>query len=320
MKIVIDPLLKTLSLWAEGDEIQKVTGKIGCGANDSERIYTFRNPKLLTDLAAMNRLPSFLRDAISKLYQFDGRTTEYDGVSVWWSETRYPGVWAPSIDTVVFASALRKRLMQTKYISRFSTLLEIGCGSGFLTKYVMMKKQEKDQRDFNKVPLMDINKDAIKCALDTLQDIRGETEIVYTHNRIQSPLHISHPYDLVLCNPPYIPRPSARDNNPFEGLFLYYEILQNASKLLSGRGLLFITFSSLSEDVVLPEFRKYFSLRPVAHMRVPLKIPSVFSQLSTESKQWVKYLESKKGLEVDRSERSGYRYWERITVMECRYL
>src|SRR3989344_2693842 len=120
MKLVLDKELKTLSLYAVGDEVEKVTGG-NRGANEF-LVHTFKNPRLLTDNAAIAKLPSTLRDAVVKTYEFPERVTEYDGVSVVWSETAYPGVWAPSIDTMLFARALRKALAGTRRLKNAHSL------------------------------------------------------------------------------------------------------------------------------------------------------------------------------------------------------
>lgn len=314
MKLVLDKDLKTLSLYALGDEVQKVTG--GNRGAKEFLVHAFKDPRLLTDNAAIAKLPSTLRDAVVKTYEFPGRITEYDGVSVYWSEAAYPGVWAPSIDTMLFARALRKALAGTRRLKNARSLLEIGCGSGFLAKYVLAKKRVLG-KPFEFAHLMDINRDAIKCALDNLDGVRRGTDVFYSHNRIGAPLSLDRRYDLVICNPPYIPRPAEGGGNPYEGLFLYHQIFSRAEAMLRPDARLYICFSSLSEDIVLPLFRKKFAVRFLDALKVPLKIPPVFSGLSAESSRWVKYLETVGTVGVDKAERSGYRYWERIRIAEC---
>ncbi|MDP3947801.1 MAG: class I SAM-dependent methyltransferase [bacterium] len=314
MKLVLDKKLKALSVYAVGDEVEKVTG-----GNPGAReflVHTFKNPRLLTDNAAIAKLPSVLRDAVVKTYEFPERVTEYDGVSVFWSEAEYPGVWAPSIDTMLFARALRKALAGTRRLKSARSLLEIGCGSGFLAKYVLAKKRVLG-KPLEFAHLMDINRDAIKCALDNLDGVRRGTDVFYSHNRIGAPLRMDRRYDLVICNPPYIPRPAAGRGNPYEGLFLYHEIFDKAEAMLQPDARLYICFSSLSEDAMLALFKKKFRVRILDSLKVPLKIPPVFSGLSAESCRWVKYLERCGTVMIDTSERSGYRYWETIRIAEC---
>lgn len=314
MKIVVDKNLKTLLVYAQGDEVPKVTGSKN--PVPDFLVYKFKNFKLIKDNVAISRLPSPIRDAVIKTYEFPLRITEYDGVSVAWSEAKYPGVWSPSIDTVVFAYSLRKSLVQPKRLINFSSMLEIGCGSGFLTKYLLVKKKELES-PMEEAHLMDINADAIKCALDNFESAKDKTNILYSHNSPNHPLQINRPYDLVICNPPYLPRPGAKSDNPYEGLFLYYEIFNKASKMLSKKSVLFTSFSSLSEAITIPLFKKKFNVEIIFEMKIPLKIPQVFSGLSKESRKWVSYLERQGNLEVDAKERSGYRYWEKIKIARC---
>lgn len=317
MKIAIDPNLKKLEFWAVGKEIPKVIGGSEKKYGPETLIHTFRDPKLLVDNAAIARLSSTERDLIIRLLEFPSRTFEYDGVELTWSDVDYPNAWSPSIDTILFAKALRILLRSRHYAERVNSFLEIGCGSGFLSKYILQKKRESGA-PIKFARLIDIRRDALSCAMDNIEPVRGNTLISYSLSSPNRGIRVVHPYDLVVCNPPYIPRPHARTNNPFEGLFLYGEILRRRSEMLSSDGRLIINFSSMSKEEVLPEFKKFFSLRSLFRLRVPLKIPLITARRSDESRAWTDYLEKNKKIIVDSTERSGYRYWQNIEIVECK--
>jgi len=315
MKIKAKNNLESIEFIAHGGEVPKVTGA-GDNAPKEIRIHSFKNPVLITDIAAIAALNSTKRDLLARLLEFPERVVEYDGISLRWSDIDYPGVWSPSIDTLLFAKALRKLFLQKNFSKKIRSFLEIGCGSGFLSKYILKKKIEaKDPVRY--AHLMDINKDALRCASDNLEELRGNTLISYSLNSPKKMLHVINPYDLVICNPPYIPKLNENPNNPFEGLFLYEEILKRSGEMLRRGSKLIINFSSLSKARLFPEYKKVFDMRAIYKLRVPLKIPLITAGYSTESRKWMKYLEKEKEIIIDKKEKSGYKYWQIIEITEC---
>lgn len=311
MELKIDSNLKTLEVYA----IEKEIPQLAVGSKQKKlMVYSFKNPVLLTDNARIAKLPALIRDAVIKLYEFPDRVVTYDGVSIYWSPVLYPGVWAPSIDTIVFAKAIRDYLITTSAFKKIYSILEIGTGSGFLSKYVMVKKKMLGS-EIRLAHLTDINKDAIKSAIDNIEEIRGNTLVYYTHTQKNARLRIAQNYDLVIANPPYIPRQEARKNNPYEGLFLYKEVIRNASAMLRSDSIFITNISSLSKSFVKPYLDKVFKLKTIIKKRIPLKIPAVTAGLSREGNDWVRYLKSKNVLEEDKTERSGYRYWHTIEIV-----
>ena len=53
--------------------------------------------------------------------------------------------------------------------------------------------------------------------------------------------------DLMLCNPPYIPRPKSIDDNPYEGLSLLHYLTTHGDKILNDGGLFVTNYSSVCE-------------------------------------------------------------------------
>lgn len=311
MKITVSPDLHKLIISALPEEAPFVA----TGAPAKElAVAEILNPVLLTDIAKISGLSSVRRDAVMKLYEFPDREISYDNVSVRWSPIVYPRVWAPSIDTVLFAKAIRDFLVKTGRLNQAGSCLEIGTGSGFLGKYILEKKK-KSGKELELLHLTDINKDAIKCAMDNIEAARGKTLMYYTHTRPDAKLSVDRQYDLVIANPPYIPRPSAKKNNPYEGLMVYEEIIRNAGKMLRPDSMFMTMISSTSRNFIKPELDKVFKLKTVARLRVPLKIPIVTAGFSGQSKSWMSYLKKNKFIEEDKKEISGYRYWQIIEVV-----
>jgi methylase of polypeptide subunit release factors len=121
---------------------------------------------------------------------------------------------------------------------------------------------------------------------------------------------LSGTYDLVISNPPYIPRPLARIDNPYEGLSLVARLAKRSKTILNPGGRILINLSSLAGEEPLAWFAEQgLNVQALETMRVPLKVNPVTSGLSESSRAWRDYLEKQGRVEIDVSEASGYRYW-----------
>ena len=272
-------------------------------------VARFERPVLLTDNARIARLPSTRRDAVIALYQSYPRQVEYDSVSTSWTPSAYPHVWCPSIDTIFFARTLKRFLTDEVQVCA-----ELGCGSGFLTKFMLAYGQA-----VKKVVATDISLDAVRCTADNLQGVAGKEKV---HLILPDPsaedLALEGTYDLVVSNPPYIPRPFARRDNPYEGLDLVARVAKRAKVLLKEGGHVLLNLSSLAGDEPLMWFQEQgLQVEALEEMRVPLKVNPVTSGLSAASRQWRDYLEEQGRVEIDEDEASGYRYWHTLRMFSA---
>ena len=138
MIIKVSPDLKKQEIFANGNQLANImgmdrkNGKRILTYPDSEKVYvhTFKNPVLITDNYQISKLKPTLRDTLFSLYASPRKIFEYDGVSTIYKPS-YISVWSPSIDTVLFAKMLNEIFKKRKDLQK---ALEIGCGSGFLSK------------------------------------------------------------------------------------------------------------------------------------------------------------------------------------------
>lgn len=215
------PDLTELTISAHGNELAEIMGKDKDASGkrtytwpetEEQHVFTFANPVLVTDNYRIGQLDHTLRDTLFALYGKPLKVTEYDGTSLRFEQRLYPGVWGPSIDTLLFCKGLR-----SLDLSVVRSAIEIGCGSGYISKYVAEHAPKLES-----LTLADINPKAIECAMqqefplqpvyvpgDGLKHIQGKK------------------FDLVLCNPPYIPRPKSIDDNPYEGISLLHYLLSH---------------------------------------------------------------------------------------------
>ncbi|HVY01669.1 MAG TPA: hypothetical protein VHA12_02815, partial [Candidatus Nanoarchaeia archaeon] len=112
---------------------------------------------------------------------------------------------------------------------------------------------------------------------------------------------------LILCNPPYIPRPGSIDDNPYEGVSLLYDLIHNGQNYLQENGMIVTNISSLCMDIVMKQKPK-MSMEIIEKMRVPLKVNNVMN-----NKQWINYL-IKKGY-VKRKIERGYEFWQELYIV-----
>lgn len=303
--------LSRLTVLAEGYEQEGILGLRQAQAEPVE-VVAFDEPTLLTDNAAIGRLAPHVRDAVFSLYMSFPRGVEYAGVRVDWTPWDYPRVWCPNIDTVFLARALARYL--TPEVKRFA---EVGTGSGFLTKLALQKAPWLER-----AVATDISLDAIRCAHDAVQALENKDVLALLKVDADAPsLGLTGQYDLLVTNPPYLPRPQERHDNPFEGLDLLAKLAREAEGLLAPEGRILTNISSAAGEQPLRWFEDA-GFKVTAHetLRVPLKVNAVTSQMSPESHAWIKYLLDKDVLEQepDYGDASGYRFWHHLQVFEIR--
>ena len=297
--------LEKLVVYAVGLEQQSILGADWASA-EPVAVAEFKDPVLLTDNVRTAALPASVREALFALYQSYPRRVEHLGVGTDWSPHLYPRVWGASIDTVFFARTLRHFVGPQVHAAA-----EVGCGSGFLTK-LMLRYGE----GIEKLAATDINLEAVRCTADNLQSEPGHEKVhLIVPDAGAEDLALSGTYDLIASNPPYIPRPGARSDNPYEGLDLVARLAKRARQVLRPGGRILLNLSSLAGDEPLTWFEaEGLGVRALETMRVPLKVNPVTGGLSEASLAWRKHLEAQGRVEIDESEASGYRYWHNLRM------
>lgn len=287
------PDLSVQEIYATGAELTGIMGKSAEGGD--VLVHTFKDPVLVTDNYRIGLLHPALRDTLFALYATRPRITEYDGISVVW-DFAHRRVWSPSIDTLLIAKTLRQL---TPLYPDIQTAIEIGCGSGFFSKYILGKFPHLETMTVN-----DISPDAIQCAEDNIADSRAIFDVGDGFKALEGKT-----FDLIVCNPPYIPRPNSVETNPYEGISLLKYLIHDSYKHLNRNGILVVGLSSLSEALIYRDS----PTKPVetaSEMEVPLKINNILNNPG-----WLSYLHEH-GL--TKQEHDGYEYWHRIKTVVLR--
>lgn len=307
MRIEISDDLSTLSVFAEGYE---QVGILGFNEPSSQPVHvlTVDKPLLMTDNHLIGQLPSSRRDAVFGLYSSFPRTVSFMGTEVSWSPTEFPRVWCPSIDTVFLAKGLKRFLGEG-----VRQVAEIGTGSGFLIKFALQHGAA-----VKRAVATDISIEAIRCAEAAARSLDSRAALALLKIDSDAPnLGLTGRYDLIFTNPPYIPRPGERHDNPYEGRDLLAKLAVEAKELLTDHGRIVTNISSLAGEEPLDWFVSQ-GWQVVLHetMRVPLKVNAVTSALSPESEEWLSYLLDRGVMIEDADEASGYRFWHDLRLYE----
>jgi tRNA1(Val) A37 N6-methylase TrmN6 len=297
--------LEKQDFYANGNELASVMGldKDEAGRrvyeypNDKKvHVATLDKPVLVTDVYRIAQLEPTQRDTVFKLLESPLRRTIYDGVGIDFEQDKYPGVWGPSIDTIAFCEGLSRL-----DLSRVKNAIEIGSGSGFISKYLLEKLPNLESVD-----LVDLNPRTEGCWKDNIGDTRAHFYIGDGSAHMES-----RQTDLLICNPPYIPRPRSIDDNAYEGIGLMKSLIGGAKTMLSEDGVLVINYSSLSEKEAMKAIDKSgMAMETLVKMEVPLKVCNVLN-----NSEWVEYL-LQRGMQS--KNQSGYQYWHNIFIVALR--
>jgi len=257
-------------------------------------VHTFKNPILVTDKVRIAQLEDIaVRESLYRLFEQPTVTTQYDGTEFTFTQSEVPSVWGPSIDTLLFARGLA-----LTDLSNVKRAVEFGSGSGFLGKYLL-----DHAPNIEEMTLIDINPNAKKSWDKNINDPRIKP---FIGNARQI---IGGQFDLVIANPPYVPRPDSSDDNPYEGLMMYSHLFEYYDTLVAPAGKMLINISSLSEQEV-HTWMKEQGLTADARLslEVPLKVCNILN-----NPRWITYLKEH-GMKEEL--RQGYPFWQRITIAD----
>jgi release factor glutamine methyltransferase len=295
--------LKKQEIYANGPELAQ---KMGIDRDEAgNRVYTwpdskvqylhtFENPVLMRDHYKVSQIEdTVLRDTIFALYESRRKIVEYMDVRLNFDEDRYTRVWSPSIDTMLILKALNSAELGAP-----KSGVEVGAGSGYIAKHLL-----ETEPTLEEMTLIDINPNSESCWRDNIQTAKARFVIGDAQKNLVGP------YDLIVCNPPYIPRPKSIDDNAYEGLGLAAYLIGSADSLLTEKGKIVLNLSNLSMPIVLPLIKKEgLETRMLEELEVPLKVFNILN-----NRRWMAYL-SEHGLKKDRHD--GYDYWQKIQVHE----
>lgn len=302
MLMQFDEPLQEQQFWACGTELCTMLGRDRDAAGGRQRdlpddvrecVATLRDPLLVTDLARIARMEPRVRDTVAKLLETPRRVTRYGGVELAFEQRRWPTVWGPNIDTLLMCRALGR-----EDLSQVRDVVEVGCGSGFISLFLLARVPS-----LRSVTLLDIDPGAVACAQESVVDPRARAEVADGRVWLRG-----RRVDLVVCNPPYIPRPASLGGNAYEGVDLLVHFIREAPSFLSDGGRVLVNVSSLAMPVLAPLLGGV-PWRVLDRLEVPLKVLNVLN-----NREWMEWLVFHKGLTL--RTRDGYDAWHTVDIVE----
>lgn len=298
--------LKKQNIYANGSELASMMGMdrdkkgnkvYSYPETKTKFVATINNPVLITDTYQMFQFDPITRDTLQALFSSDKRTIEYDKTSMLFRQSKYPGLWGPNIDTMFFCKAI-----QNADFSETKNLGEIGAGSGFITKYILNNNSQIET-----ALMMDINPYSGKCINEHIKDERAnfqEGDAILTMKNKK--------FDTLICNPPYIIRPKSVEDNAYEGLGLFEEVVKTLNETLNENGKFYSVISSISEKQALKACEQAnCSVKYLDSMNVPLKVLNIYN-----NKDWLNHLLNNSGLREEN--KNGHPYWHTINLAEIK--
>jgi len=286
-----------------------------CHDDYCEKLFDLKNPTLMTDipnsLKACSNKNNTLALVLSVYNYSKTRKILYDQVEIDFDQSKYPNVFGPNIDTILFCYSFQKMISFPMF--PITSFLEIGVGSGFISKYILEKKKNINST------LIDINPNSIEYNLTHFPNHHFQETNKYSYFNNFNKVYKSHDdkitlihgdalilidliktkqisrYDLIVCNPPYIPIDMEEDieseldfnvvpKNFFQGTYLLRYILKNFENITNNCLLMGISSTSFCIPFVkndLENLTIHNHIEILVERRVPLKV------FDTELKIWI---------------------------------
>jgi len=260
------------------------------------------DPDYLYDVdSALEGASDNTRAALKNAVVYGHKIVAHRNTMVHVDRRRDVGTAGPFIDTVILNEMLHTYLYESasEEFRQFGTgirsAIEVGCGSGLL-----IASCAQNLPSLVKVTAVDLSMNAVHCTYSNIHANlpRGlrKLPIVCTCSLFDPEAYVG--FDMVLCNPPYIPRvpkPGATSRtSAIAGTDLLESIISAVPTLTTAGGFLFMVFSSLADaefdSAVAKAGLEVENLGPSAGFLVRFDQSEVLRDL-----QWVDFL-AKRGL------------------------
>lgn len=211
----------------------------------------------------------------------------------WLFETRYRGA-RTSENFWLFEDPLTKAATRESRVAG-TTFIEIGCGNGLLTASFA-----RNEPKILRFVAIDCVMDAISATYRNSARQRmlhrgciGDRGIYITAE--YSPEIVTEGYDLVVCNPPYIPLPQnvsiELTREPFGlatiGTALLSAVVNDAPRLVGPGGMMVIVCSDLATPELLAALPEGWSAAPTVSMVVPFRVQAAQGHGNEEYLRWL---------------------------------
>lgn len=264
-------------------------------------LAVIRDPRSAFDLwTAIDHADIMARNALKAFISTGHKIIAHRGVLIHVDRRHDVGVFGPSIDTLVMAELLAQQLFENEYL--YETALEVGSGNGLLSSALASHGGKHLKELFS----IDMSPAAVACTIRNVTcNLSGLnlTANNYFISGFFDPTLFRREFDLIVCNPPYIPLPpsmqaattAAADYlHAVGGLELAETLIRNSASMLKPGGRMLIMASSLSRKELLAAIPDNVTVSfPLGNdgFEVLFDVEAVFHQPF-----WLKYLIQERGL------------------------
>jgi hypothetical protein len=212
-------------------------------------------PEFLYDIAsAIPNADDDVRSALKNALVYGHKIVAHRNTVVHVDRRRDEGTAGPFIDTLILNEMLHKYVYEhfedAGVERRFEKVMEVGTGSGMLIASCF-----QNLPGIRRIVALDTVMESVHCAYRNVLANHPEYKKVkpseyFVCGRFDTDTW--HKYDVVLCNPPYIPLKQGTDLNPnttsaVGGTDLMASVISDVPHLLSDHGFLFMIFSALGD-------------------------------------------------------------------------
>lgn len=268
------------------------------------------NPQSVFDFwGAIDSVSGSARNQLKQILASGHKLISHRGTLIHVDRRKDMDVFGPSIDTLVLAEVLAQAIYESNDNSRIKVAMEIGCGNGLLTVSLF-----KHLADLVELFSIDSDLNAVACTARNLDSVKPTKGLIhhpniYLINGTFNPDVLNRKFDLIVCNPPYIPFPLNHLNNDLKtgdyikavgGTDLCELVVKSSYSLLNPGGRLLIMTSSLVLDEVTSWIPNTCNLQFALGnegFEVLFDVEAVLSQPN-----WLEYLVEERGLIMKKKE------------------
>lgn len=242
---------------------------------------------------ALERADGRTRNALKSILVSGQKLISHRGLLVHVDRSAEAHVFGPSIDTLLMSELLAQWLQSAETPPR--SVLDIGSGSGLLTLAAARFGSP------HRLVSLDSSFSAVSCTAKNLRSFQydaGQSSPIDIHLLAGKFAPDLLPrFDLILCNPPYVPRPPealvlpgshADYRHAVGGLELAHAVLAELPQLLSEGGRLLLMTSELSRDDLMKSLPDGFQVQyPLGSKgrAVPFDLEAAYSD-----EEWLDFL------------------------------
>lgn len=266
-------------------------------------------PEFLYDIAtAIPNAGDDVRSALKNALVYGHKIVAHRNTFVHVDRRRDDGTAGPFIDTLILNEMLHKYVYEhfedSRVEKRFEKAMEVGTGSGMLIAACF-----QNLPGIHRVVALDTVMESVHCAYrNVLANHPAYGKVKASEYFVCGRFDVDtwHNYDVVLCNPPYIPLEPGADLSPNStsavgGTDLMTGVISDVPRLLSNHGFLFMIFSALGDQEFNQAIRgagvEYENLGPVPGFKVRFEVEEVFADAD-----WRDFLHNERGLAHEKNQ------------------